>query len=76
MGSMIDDEYASRFLEFLRYLLYLKDEKEKNQLFIGEFPLPFRDRIEFEEPLSLEEYIKKLKHCYEESKHKPLFKYV
>jgi len=27
MGSMRDDEYTSRFLELLRYEIYLKDEK-------------------------------------------------
>ena len=27
MGSMIDDEYTSRFLELLRYAPYLKDGK-------------------------------------------------
>jgi len=29
MGSMTDDEYTSRFLELLRYVPYLKDEKVK-----------------------------------------------
>jgi len=29
MGSMIDDEYTSKFLELLRYVPYLKDEKAK-----------------------------------------------
>jgi len=26
MGSMIDDEYTRRFLELLRYVLYLKEK--------------------------------------------------
>jgi len=29
MSSMTDDEYTSRFLELLRYVPYLKDEKYK-----------------------------------------------
>jgi len=27
MGSMIDDEYTSKFLELLRYVAYLTEEK-------------------------------------------------
>jgi len=29
MGSMIDEEYTSRFLELLRYVPYLMEEKAK-----------------------------------------------
>ena len=29
MGSMTDEEYTRRFLEFLRYVPYLKEEKAK-----------------------------------------------
>ena len=29
MGSMIDGEYMTKFLELLMYVLYLKDEKDK-----------------------------------------------
>lgn len=29
MGSMTNDEYTSRFLELLRYVPYLKEEKTK-----------------------------------------------
>ena len=29
MGSMIDDEYTRRFLELLRYVPYLREEKAK-----------------------------------------------
>ena len=34
------------------------------------FLLEFRDQIQYDEPLSLEEVIGKLKHCYEHSKRK------
>jgi len=37
MGSMTDDEYTSRFLELLRYVTYLKEEKAKFQRFISGF---------------------------------------
>lgn len=38
MGSMTDEEYMTKFLEFLRYVHYLKDEKTKFQRFISGLP--------------------------------------
>jgi len=60
---MTDEEYTSIFLELLRYVPYLKEEKAKIQRFINAFPIAFKDRIEFDEPRSLEEAIQKLKNC-------------
>ena len=65
MGLMIDEEYTTKFLELLRYVLYLKDEKAKVQRFLSGLPLKFRDQIEYDVPWLLEEVIGKLKHCYE-----------
>ena len=65
MGSMTDEEYTSRFLELLRYVPYLKEEKVKIQRFISGFLVTFKDMIDFDEPRSLEEGIRKLKHYYE-----------
>ena len=70
IGSMMDEEYMTKFLELLRYVLYLTDEKAKVQIFFSGFSLEFRDRIEEDEPRSLEEVIGKLKHYFEQSKHK------
>ena len=56
MGFMTNEEYTSRFLELLRYVPYLK-EKAKVQRFISGLPVAYRDRIEFDEPRSLEEAI-------------------
>jgi len=55
MGSMRDGEYTSRFLELLRYVPYLKEEKAKVQRFISGFLVAYRDRIEFDEPRSLDD---------------------
>ena len=68
MGSMRDHEYTSRFLELLRYVPYLTEEKAKIQRFISGLLVSFKDRIEFDEPRSLKEAIQKLRHCYEQSK--------
>ncbi len=68
MGSMIDEEYTSKFLELLRYMPYLKKEKARIQRFTSGLPMAFKDRSEFDGPRSLEEAIRKLKHCYEQLK--------
>jgi len=62
MGSMIDEEYTTRFLKLLRYVPYLKEEKAKVQIFISGLSIAFKDEIEFDDPRSLEEAIRNLKH--------------
>lgn len=54
MGSAIDEEYTSKFLEILRYVPYLTEEKAKIWRFIIGLPVAFKDKIEFYEPRSLE----------------------
>ena len=66
---MTYEEYTTKFLMFLRYASYLNDEKSKVQIFLDGLPLEFKYWIEYDEPQSLEEFIGKLKHCYE-PKHK------
>lgn len=68
MGSMTDEEYTNQFLELLRYMPYMEVEKVKIHIFINGLSVAFKERIEFDQPRSLEEAIKKLKHCYEKSK--------
>ena len=68
MGSMTDEEYTSRFLELLRYVPYLKEEKENIQRLISGLSVSFKGMIEFDEPRSLEKYIKTLKHRYKQLK--------
>ena len=57
MGSMTNEEYTRKFLELLRYVPYLKEEKTKTHRFISGLLVAFKDRIEFDEPTSLEEAI-------------------
>jgi len=70
MGSMIDEEYTTMFLDLLRHVPYLKYEKAKVRIFFSGFKLAFRDQIEYDEPKSLDEVIVKLKHRYEKPKPK------
>ena len=51
------DEYANKFLELLRYVRYIRDEKVKFQHFLSGLPKSYKDRIEFYEPRTLEEEI-------------------
>lgn len=65
MGQVSDEEYTTKFLELLKYVPYLKDEKVEIKWYISGLPLAFKDQIEFEYPWTLEYVIKKLKHYYE-----------
>ena len=59
------EEYASKFLELLIYVRYIKYEKVKIQCFVSGLPQSYKDRIEFDEPTMLEEAIRKDKYCYD-----------
>ena len=65
------EEYANKFLELLIYVRYIKDEKVKIQHFLSGFPQSYKDRIEFYEPRTLEEAIRKARYFYEQSRGKP-----
>ena len=60
------EEYANKFLELLRYVRYIKDEKVKIHHFLSGLPQSYKDQIEFYEPRTLEEAIRKAKYCYEQ----------
>ena len=65
------EEYANNFLELLRYVKYIKDEKVKIQRFMSGLPQSYKDIIEFYESRTLVEAIRKAKYFYEQSKGKP-----
>ena len=64
------EEYEKTFLELLRYVRYIKDDKVKIQRFLSGLPQAYIERIEFYEPRALEEAIRKAKYCHEQSKGK------
>ena len=65
------EEYAKNFLELLRYVRYIIDDKVKVQHFLSGLPQSYKDIIEFDEPITLEEAIRKAKYCYDHNKSKP-----
>ena len=67
------DEYANKFLELLIYFKYIRDDKVKNQHFLSGIPQSYKDRIEFDEPRTLDETIRKAKYCYDQDKIKTYF---
>ena len=58
LGQQTMEEYTNKFLELLRYVRYIKDEKVKIQHFLSGLPQSYKDRIEFYEPRTLEEAIR------------------
>ena len=52
-------DLSSKFLSLLRYVPYIIDEKPKIQRFVSCLPTRFKDRIEFDNPKTLEEAIRK-----------------
>jgi hypothetical protein len=57
LGQLTIEEYVSRFLELLRYVPYIKAEKAKVQRFISGLPKDYQNKIEFDEPKTLEDTI-------------------
>jgi len=65
IGIMTMDEHERRFLELLRYVGFIKDEKVKIQRFLHGIPSFYSEKIYFNEPKTLEEFIRKSKYLYE-----------
>ena len=63
-------ELCSKFLSLHRYVLYIIDEKPKIQRFPSSFPLMFKERIEYDNPKTLEEAMRKENLCYDQNKNK------
>ena len=63
-------ELCSKFLSLLRYVPYIIDEKQKIQHFLSCFSIMFKERIEYENPKTLEEAIPKASLCYDQNKNK------
>lgn len=68
LGQMTMEEYVNRFLELLRYVDYIKNEKVKIQRFLSGLPCGYKDKIDFAEPKTLNEVVRKAMYCYEQNK--------
>lgn len=64
------DEFMTKFTSLLWYLPYIRKEKEKVQWFINSLPLFMKERLEFDNPKTMEEVIRKVQICYQQNKQK------
>ena len=65
LGTMTMKDLNSKFLSLLRYVPYLVDEKPKVQQFLSCLPYHIKDRIEYDNPKTMEKAMKKANFCYE-----------
>jgi hypothetical protein len=68
LGSMTIDEYEMMFLELLKYVSFIKDDKVKIQRYLSGFPLFISDKIQYDDPKTLEETIRRSKFLYDQHK--------
>ena len=59
LGTMNMKELNSKFLSLLRYVPYIVDKKPKVQWFLSYLPYHIKDMIEYENPKTLEEAMRK-----------------
>eukprot|EP00253_Pinus_taeda_P016529 PITA_16529 len=70
LGQQTMDEFVTKFTSLLRYVPYIREEKAKVQWFISSLPQAMRERIEFDNPKSMDEAIRKARICFQQSKQK------
>jgi hypothetical protein len=68
LGSMTMTEYENKFLGLLKYVGFIKDEKVKIQRFLSGLPSFYKEKIQYDEPRTLTETIRKAKYLYEKGK--------
>jgi hypothetical protein len=70
LGQLTIEEYVNKFLDLLIYVPYIKAKKAKVQRFISGLPKEYRNIIEFDEPKTLEDTIRKATYCHEQYRHR------
>ena len=70
LGSMTMESYEKIFLELLKYVDFVKDEKVKIQRFLSGLPDSYRDKIQYDWPKALKDVIWKEKNPYNQNKNK------
>ena len=65
LGTMKMEEYKKSFFELLKYVDLINDEKVKIQRFLIGLPSFYSDKIQYDNPKTLEETIRRARHLYE-----------
>jgi hypothetical protein len=73
LGAMRMNEYEKRFFELLKYVDFIKNEKVKTQSFLSGLPSFYSEKIQYDNPKTLEETIRRERRLYEQSKGRPVF---
>ena len=67
------DEYEQRFLELLKYVPFIKDETVKIQRYMSGLPPSIGNKIQYDDPKTMEETIRREKCLYDQQKENPTF---
>jgi hypothetical protein len=65
LGSMTIDEYERSFLELLKYVPLIKDEAVKIHRYLSGLSPSVSDKIQYDDPKTMEETIRREKYLYE-----------
>jgi hypothetical protein len=76
LGSMTIDEYERNFLELLKYVPFIKDEAVKIQRYLSGLPPSMSEKIQYDDPKTMEETIRKAKCLYEQQGERPILRKV
>jgi hypothetical protein len=71
LGSMTIDEYERKLLDLLKYVALIKDEQVKIQSYLSGFPSFISEKIQYDEPETLEETIRCSKCLYSQQRQRP-----
>jgi hypothetical protein len=74
LGSMTIDEYEQKFLELLKYVSFIKDEVVKIQRYLSGLSPSIRDKIQYDDPKTMKESIRREKLLYEKQGENPTFR--
>jgi hypothetical protein len=67
---MAMEDLVNKFLDPLRFVPYIKQDKVKIERFLSCLPHSYKEIIEFDNPKSLNEVFRKARMCYEQYKHR------
>ena len=70
LGQKFMEEHVHKFLELLKYVDYIKDERVNIQSFLSSLPSNYRQWNEFVNPPTLDKAIRMEMHFYEKGKRK------
>jgi hypothetical protein len=73
LGIMTIDNYERIFLELLKYVAFIKDEKVKIKRYLSGIPSFISDKIQYDEPKTLEEIIRRDECIYDQKKGRLIF---